>query len=64
MISRQTIFFLSQGYESKKLLPHEHSCIYFPPTIAEKYSYNQPVNYHVYLHDKQIQERNGSGQNS
>src|SRR6188472_3050025 len=58
------IFFLSQDYESKKILLHDCSYIYFPQPIAEIHSYNQPVSYHVCLHDKQIQEKSGSGQNN
>src|SRR6188768_697150 len=58
------IFFLSQDYESKKILLHDCSCICFLPPVAEIRSYNQPVSYHVCLHDKQIQGKNGSGQNS
>src|SRR6187549_3536124 len=58
------IFFLSQDYESKKLLPHEYSCIYFLPPVVEIHSYNQPVSYHVCLYDKQIQGKSGSDQNN
>src|SRR6187399_815458 len=57
-------FFSDQDYESKKLLPHDCSCIYFLPPVAEIHSYNQTVSYRVCLHDKQIQGKNGSGQNS
>src|SRR4030095_11501870 len=58
------IFFLSQDYESKKLLRHDCSCICFLPVVAEIHSYNQAVSYHVCLHDKQIQEKSGFDQNS
>src|SRR5678816_1446502 len=58
------IFFLSQDYESKKLFRHDYSCICFLLAVAEIHSYNQAVSYHVCLHEKQIQEKNGFDQNS
>ena len=58
------IFFLSQDYESKKLLRHDCSCTYFPKPVAEIHSYNQTVSYHVCLYDKQIREKNGFGRNN